>query len=101
MKNIDLDKVWIGLIAGLIAPAVVLWLYYFINYRDLTPDLFFQYLKARDIHSRVVSLCVLINLAIFYPFIWKEKWNGAKGVIGATLIWAAIGIFIKFFYLAA
>jgi hypothetical protein len=97
MKQIDLDKSWIGFIAGLIAPSLILWLYYLINYRQLTLALFIEYLKVRDIYTPLVSLCVLANLAVFYPFIWKEKWNGAKGVIGATFIWAGIVIVLKFF----
>lgn len=97
MKQFDLNKVWVGLIAGLIAPSIILWLYYFLNYRMLDLEQFIEYLKVRDIHARIVSLCVLANLAVFYPFIWKEKWDGAKGVIGATLIWAAIVLYLKFF----
>lgn len=97
MKNVDLDKVWIGVIAGLIAPAIALWLYYFINYRDLGIGRFIDLQKLGDTYTPLISLCVLANLAVFYPFIWKEKWRGAKGVIGATLIWAMLVLFLKFF----
>jgi hypothetical protein len=97
MKNIDLNKVWIGLIAGILAPSITLWLYYLINYSGMSIERFVHFLKQGDIFTPLISLCVLVNLAIFYPFIWKEKWNGAKGVIGATFIWAALVIFLKFF----
>lgn len=97
MKNIDLNKVWIGLIAGLIAPSIALWIYYFINYRHMNAERFVNYLKLGDTYTPLISMCVLANLAIFYPFIWKEMWNGAKGVLGATFIWAALVVFLKFF----
>ena len=97
MKNIDFDKVWIGIVAGLLAPTIALWLYYFINYSQLTIWRFIDYLKLGDTYTPLISLCVLANLAVFYPFIWKEKWSGAKGVIGATFIWATVVVFLKFF----
>ena len=93
----DLNKIWIGVIAGLIAPSITLWLYYIINYSALSVGRFINYLKLGDTYTPLISLCVLANLAVFYPFIWKEKWNGAKGVIGATFIWAAIVVLLKFF----
>ncbi|MGQ0829989.1 MAG: hypothetical protein ACT4ON_16500 [Bacteroidota bacterium] len=92
----DFDKTWIGLMLGLIAPSLVLLGYYLINYSYMTINGFINYLKAGDTYTSLISLCVLANLAAFYPFIWKEKWNGAKGVLGATFIWAAIVVFLKF-----
>ncbi len=97
MKNIDLNKIWIGFIAGLIAPSLVFWIYYYINYEALSIERFIKYLKLGDIYTPLISLCVLANLAIFYPFLWKEQWNGAKGVLGATFFWAAVVLFLKFF----
>jgi hypothetical protein len=97
MKNIDLNKVWIGVVAGLLIPALTLWLYYFINYRHISIERLMSFMKYDDTYIRIVSLCVITNLAVFYPFIWKEKWLGAKGVIGATFIWAALIVYLKFF----
>ena len=97
MKNIDFNKVWIGVVLGLIAPSIALWLYYFINYRQLTVGRFIDFLRLGDTYTPLISLCVLANLAAFYPFIWKEQWNGAKGVLGATFIWAVLIVFLKFF----
>lgn len=97
MNKLDLNKTWIGFIAGVIAPSLALWLYYIINYRQMNIEQFINYLKLGDTYTPLISLCVLANLAAFYPFIWKEKWNGAKGVIGATFTWTALVIFLKFF----
>lgn len=97
MKNIDFDKTWIGLVAGLLGPSIALWLYYLINYRFMTMEGFINYLRLGDTYTPLISLCVLANLAIFYPYIWKEKWKGAKGVLASTFIWAALVVFLKFF----
>jgi len=96
MRNIDFNKTWIGIVAGLLMPSLAFLLYYLINYSYMTIPGFANYLKMGDTYTPVISLCVLANLAAFYPFIWKEKWNGAKGVLGATFVWAAIVVFLKF-----
>ncbi|MDQ3048145.1 MAG: hypothetical protein M3R27_11405 [Bacteroidota bacterium] len=97
MKDFDFDKLWIGLLAGIAVPALALLLYFKICYSYMSFAGFINYMKMGDTYTPVLSLCVLTNLAVFYPFIWKEKWSGAKGVLGATFIWAAIILFIKFF----
>ena len=97
MKNIDFDKTWIGLIAGLIAPVIALLLYYLINYRFMTIKNFINYLELGDTYTPVISLSVLANLGVFYLFIWKEKYKGARGVLAATFIWAGLVLYLKFF----
>ncbi|MEO6903050.1 MAG: hypothetical protein ABI315_07845 [Bacteroidia bacterium] len=97
MKNVDLNKTWIGILFGLIAPSLAMLGYYYINFGYLGMNGFINYLKLGDTYTPLISLCVLSNLAVFYPFIWKEKWNGAKGVLAATFIWTAIVMYLKFF----
>ena len=97
MKTINFNKTWIGIFLGLLTPSLVLLLYYMINFGYLTISGFMKYLQLGDTYTPLISLCVLGNLAVFYPFIWKEKWKGAKGVLAATFIWTAIVLFLKFF----
>jgi len=97
MKNIDWDKVWIGLILGIAAPLVAFTGYYLINYRYMDLNAFVNYLRLGDTYTPLISLCVLSNLLPFYILINKEKYNGTKGVLAATFIWAALIVFLKFF----
>ena len=97
MKNIDWDKVWIGLVIGLIAPLIVFSGYYVINYRYMKLGAFIEYLRLGDTYTPLISLCVLAKLLPFYLLINKEKYQGTKGILGATFIWAGIIIFLKFF----
>ncbi len=97
MKDFDFDKLWIGMILGLATPFITLVLYYKINFSFMTVDEFIKYLKLGDIVTSLISLCILTNLAVFYPFIWKEKYKGAYGVLASTFIWAAVVVFLKFF----
>jgi hypothetical protein len=96
MKNIDLNKMWIGILLGLLSPSIAFAGYYLLKYKFMTIHEFINFLKLGDIYTSVISLCVLANLVVFYPFIWKEKWNGARGVLAATFIWAALVLILKF-----
>lgn len=97
MKNINWDKLWIGFTAGIIVPFIIMLSYYVINYRYMPVSKFVNYLIMANTYTALISLCVLGNLAIFYPFIWKEKYRGARGVLGATFIWALVVVYLKFF----
>ncbi len=97
MKNIDFDKTWIGFFIGLIAPCGAFVLFYLIKYRYMSVDRYIEFMKIGDIYTPIISLCVLVNLGIFYLFLNKEKFNGAKGVIASTFVWAALIVYLKFF----
>ncbi|MBA3706639.1 MAG: hypothetical protein H0W84_12290, partial [Bacteroidetes bacterium] len=66
-------------------------------YSSMTVDVFVKNLRLGDTYTPLLSMCVLANLAIFYPFLWKEKWKGAKGVLAATFVWAGLIVYLKFF----
>src|ERR1043165_8715946 len=97
MKNFDFDKTWIGIVLGLIAPVLGFFIYYFYGYSYMPLHGFINYIRMGETYTPLISLCVLANLAAFYPFIWKEKYKGAKGVLGATFFWAAVIVYLKFF----
>lgn len=100
MKNIDwdkFDKLWIGLVAGLIAPTIALLAYYLINYSYMTIGGFIHYLQLGNTYTPLITMCVLSCLVPFYIMINKENYQGTKGVLAATFIWAGLIIFLKFF----
>ena len=96
MKNFDFDKTWIGILLGLIAPFIAFVFYYLINYRYMKIPAFINFMKLGDTYTPVVTLCVLANLGVFYLFIWKEKYKGARGVLASTFVWGAFVIYLKF-----
>jgi hypothetical protein len=97
MKNIEWDKVWIGFALGLAAPLIAFTGYYLINYSYMQISQFINHLRLGDTYTPLVSLCVLSNLLPFYILINKERYNGTKGVLAATFVWAALIVFLKFF----
>lgn len=91
------NKIWVGLLAGLIIPPLVLIGYWLFNFSYLRLDSFlFKELMA-NVLTPLLSLCVLGNLGAFYLFLQKEFYQSTKGVIFATLIYA-FGVFaVKLF----
>lgn len=97
MKNIDIDKLWVGILLGLIAPFLALIAYYQINFSFMSTQKFINHIKLGDSYTAIISLCVLANLVAFYPFIWKAKYIAARGVLFSTFIWAGFVVFLKFY----
>lgn len=84
MKNFNWDKVWIGLLLGIIFPIIFYGIYYFL-------------VVDSGIKRLNVSICIATNLIPFYIYQKREKYNGLKGVLIATIIWVAIIIYLSFF----
>lgn len=84
MKNVDWDQTWVGLVIGFATPVLVYILYYFFVYDT-------------GLRSMNVSLCVASNLIPFYFYQKREKYNGLKGVVISTFIWAGLVVFLSFF----
>ena len=90
------DKVWTGLAPGLIAPIILLAFYWQINYSYMSLDQFNQFMGFGELHIRLISLFVVINLAIFFIFIWRNLNYAARGVLYATFIYTVIVALVKF-----
>ena len=97
LSDFDFDKMWLGILAGLIMPFLAFYGYYLTNYHYMTLTGFVNLLKQGGNYSAMMSLCIVANLAAFYTFIWKAKYKGARGVLAITFVWAAIVIYLKFF----
>ncbi len=84
MKNIDLDKIIIGLILGAAAPLLAYLFYYWV-------------VSEFELRRVNVSLCMVANLLPFYLSLNREKYNMAKGVLISTLLWSALIAYLSFF----
>ena len=96
MKNFDFDRMWVGLIIGISTPLLEFIVYWQIKYSFMDIYKFIDYLNLGKIFPSVVTLCVLSNLVVFYPFLWKEKYFGGRGVLLATFIWGGFILYLKY-----
>lgn len=87
-KRNPFDKTAIGLIAGFLVPLIIFFGIYFFGESEISLS---NYVKSLwQIHALVKlgSLCVFVNLLVFTGFIKLKYDKAAKGVLGATLIYA-------------
>jgi len=91
------DVMWLGVVLGLIAPVITMFGFYLYNFSHISIGQFIHHLFKVNIQSSLLSLCVVSNLAVFFLFIWSEKYNGARGVLLSTFIYGGLVVYLKFF----
>ena len=90
------NSILFGLIMGIIVPMILLVIFF--NSTDYSSSFssFIRSLSQLNILYKIISVCVIPNLLVFYLFIWKDRLLAARGVLMATLIYA-LTIFVLFF----
>lgn len=86
--NRKADKIWVGLLSGVVLPFLVMLIFYLSSYAYLTVPDFMRKMVFAAIFFKVLSLCAVINLASFFIFYTSKHDRAAKGVILATMIFA-------------
>ncbi|MEN8121517.1 MAG: hypothetical protein ABFS35_14285 [Bacteroidota bacterium] len=86
----------IGIITGLVVPFFVI-IGFYIYRGSESMGAFFEKIVSVGIFSELVSLCVVPNLLLFFIFMWTNRLKSARGVIGATFIYAFIVLGLKLF----
>lgn len=90
-----LDKVGGGLLTGLLLPFVIFVGIYLVRDSSLR---FSDYLKSLwmiHVLLKIGSLCVLANVAAFWGFLHLKYERAARGVLGATILWAFVVLISK------
>jgi hypothetical protein len=95
MLKINKDSFFTGLIPGLILPWIGFYIYYLLFFSYMSLDGFARHLRSIDMLTSVVSLGAILNLAIFFIFYQLKLDRSAKGVIGATFIYAFMVVIYK------
>jgi hypothetical protein len=88
-KQLKYDDRRLGFILGIVVPVITILSFYI--YRN--PESFKQFynlILSVNILSKLVSLCVVPNLLVFFIFIWTHRYKSAHGVIGATFVYAFV-----------
>ena len=92
-----LDNGWIGLGLGMLAPLFTLYVFYLVKFSHLSFSQFYiNILNANNIITPSISLCVLINLLVFFIFIWTNRNFSARGVLFSTFIYAGYVVYQKY-----
>jgi hypothetical protein len=90
------DNFFLGLALGLLCPVIAMVLFFYFKADVHNLNTFWNFLIGTQILSKLISLCVIPNLLIFFLFIWTDKLISARGVVYATLFYAIVVFVVKF-----
>lgn len=95
MKALIKDHFLSGFIPGLLLPLLGFYLYYlgFFGYMEL--GAFVKHVIAVNLAVSVLSIGVILNLGLFFLYYYLEMDSAAKGVIGATFLYAFFVVYFK------
>jgi len=91
-----LNNFTLGLIFGILAPIVTMLIVYFSRFTQYIFTELIDYLINTQVFTKIVSLCVIPNLILFFVFIWLNYLYSARGVLMATIIFAIFVFVTKF-----
>jgi hypothetical protein len=90
------DNLQLGLVLGIIAPALTMLIIYLIQFTDNNFKELIDLLISKRVFTKIVSLCVIPNLALFFLFLNKNYFKSARGVLMATILFALFVFITKF-----
>ncbi len=91
------NKLYIGLIIGLILPVLMSWLIFYFRFgNSLSIHEFVTGLMEAHGFTKLLSLSVLPNLIVFLIAIKLDRLLAARGIVTATLLYAIAVIVLRF-----
>lgn len=97
MKLCKCNKMMFGIVAGFVVPLLTSFLLFsFAYYGDLNYGGFLDALMKTNNLARLLAVCALPNLIIFFAAINFEKLLMARGIVMSTLIIALLVVVFRF-----
>ena len=92
------DNLKLGLILGLLGPALGLVVVYFMKFSSYSFTDFLDYFfKDTKLITSIGALCLLANAVLFTIYINTHRDNTAKGIFATTLVYGIAILIIKVF----
>ena len=96
-KTNKLDNVGIGFFAGFVLPVIVFFVVWLIGKNEMSLSDYTQTLMQLNVLIKLGSLCVFLNSALFMGLINLKFEKTARGVLGATIIYAFVVLISRLF----
>jgi len=90
------DNIKLGLLLGIISPVITMVLIYLVKFTGYNLSELIDFLVEKKVFTKIVSLCVIPNLALFFLFLNKYLYRSARGILLATIIFAIFVFITKF-----
>jgi len=84
------DNTLIGLLVGFALPVIVFFVVYLVGNNNVSFADYIKGLWKLQALIKLGSLCVFLNSAVFMGFIQLKFEKTARGVLGATIIYAIV-----------
>lgn len=92
------DKWWIGLLAGLLFPMIMFFLYWLFFHHTITfPERFIKYLRTGYLLSNVIKICGLGDLLIFYLGLNAKLDKFSRGVIISVIFYVLLIAYVTYY----
>ena len=96
MGKVRLNTLWFGTVSGVLVPAMFFILIYLVRETHLGLSTFIREFYIIKALPKLISLCLLPDLIIFFIFIRLDYLKAAKGVILSLFIYAVVILALKF-----
>lgn len=97
MQNNPMNNFPAGFISGILLPFVPFFLFYATQIEQFQGfNSFWAFLIHAQVLPKVMTLCVLANLVLFFIALSKEQYYFVRGIMGATAIYGIV-IFVIYF----
>ncbi len=84
------DNIGIGFLIGFLVPVIVFFIVYLIGKNEISVSEYIKSLEQLNVLVKLGSLCVFLNSAIFMGFIKLKFEKTARGILGATILYAFV-----------
>lgn len=91
------DNVGIGFLIGFLLPVLVFFAVYLIGKNDVSIADYTNSLMKLNVMIKLGSLCVFVNSAVFMGLLQLKFEKTARGILGATIIYAFVVLITQAF----
>ncbi len=94
--SLKINSIKLGMLLGIIAPILSMLVIYLIQFSEYNFQELIDFLLAKRLFTKIISLCVIPNLALFFLFLNKNYYSSARGVLMSTILFAFFVFITKF-----
>lgn len=87
-KTNRLDNFGIGFLIGFLLPLIIFFVVYLVSKNNISFSEYIDSLWQLNVLLKLGSLCIFVNSAVFMGFIKLKFEKTARGILGATIIYA-------------
>ena len=97
MNKAKYDKIWLGMIIGLVVPIIVFFVFSAFHPGGFNIKELVDFLVENEVYTNVLSLCVFPNLVMFFLLLNRNLYKASRGIMFMVFVYAFIVMSEKLF----